>query len=128
VVVGIVVGAGVNMGLVVIGSSVVPAPAGVDVTDAESIAAALHLFEPIHFFFPFLAHAGGTFVGALLAYVIAHTYRNQLAFAVGALFFMGGISVAFMIPAPAWFIAADLILAYFPMAFLATRIGARIRK
>lgn len=126
--VGIAVGAGVNMGLVVIGSSVVPAPAGVDVTDAESIAAALHLFTPINFLFPFLAHAGGTFVGALLAYVIADTYRNQLAFAVGALFFLGGISVAFMIPAPAWFIAADLLLAYFPMAFLATRIGARLRR
>ncbi len=90
-VVGVLVGAGVNMGLVILGSSVIPAPAGVDATDAESIAAGIDLFQPRHFIFPFLAHAGGTLVGALVAHSIARSYRNQIAFVVAALFFAGGL-------------------------------------
>jgi hypothetical protein len=32
-----------------------------------------------------------------------------------------------MIPAPAWFIALDLIVAYLPMAWLAVRVGTRLK-
>ena len=31
-----------------------------------------------------------------------------------------------MIPAPGWFIALDLLLAYLPMAGLAIRLGAQL--
>ena len=31
----------------------------------------MHLFEPKHLVFPFLAHAVGTLVGALVAYLVA---------------------------------------------------------
>ena len=123
---GVLVGGAVNMGLVLIGSAVIPAPEGVDVTDAESIAAGMHLFGPQHFITPFVAHAGGTLAGAVVAHVVTPLFRNQLAYVIGALFFVGGIAAARMIPAPAWFIAADLVLAYFPMAFLATKIGHRL--
>ena len=40
------------------------------------------------------------------------------ALVVGAFFFVGGVMAARMIPAPGWFIAADLICAYFPFAWL----------
>ena len=43
------------------------------------------------------------------------------------LFLAGGIAASFMIPAPAWFIALDLLLAYIPMAWLAVQIGARMK-
>ena len=33
-----------------------------------------------------------------------------------------------MIPAPTWFKALDLLVAYLPMAWLATQIGARLNK
>lgn len=115
------------MALVMLGSAVVPAPAGMDVTDAESVAASAHLFQPRHFLFPFLAHAIGTLAGATVAYVMAGSYRKAVAWAVGAVFFAGGIAAARMIPAPAWFIAVDLLLAYFPMAFVATKLGAVAR-
>ena len=49
VLVGVIVGSVVNMGLVMLGGSVVPAPDGVDVTDPDSIAGAMHLFQPKHF-------------------------------------------------------------------------------
>ena len=63
---GIAVGGGVNMSLIVLGPSLIPPPAGVDVTNAESFRAAMHLFEPRHFIVPFSAHALGTLAGALV--------------------------------------------------------------
>jgi hypothetical protein len=124
---GVVIGGIVNMALVMLGSAIVAAPAGVDITDAESVAASAHLFQPQHFVFPFLAHAIGTLAGATVAYVMAGSYRSAVAWAVGAVFFAGGIAAARMIPAPTWFVVADLVLAYFPMAFVATKLGAAVR-
>ena len=63
---GIVAGGVVNMGLITLGPSIIPPPAGVDVTNAASLAAGIHLFEPRHFVVPFLAHALGTLAGALV--------------------------------------------------------------
>ena len=50
-----------------------------------------------------------------------------MAYAIGILFLCGGVAASFMIRAPAWFVALDLIAAYLPMAWLAARIGARIQ-
>ncbi len=120
---GLVAGGIVNMGLVLAGPGIIPPPEGVDVTDAQSIAASMHLFEPRHFLFPFLAHAVGTFCGALLAVVIAATRRGLIAVLVGVFFLFGGISAANMIPAPTWFTVCDLLFAYLPMAGLAWVLG-----
>lgn len=119
-VVGAILGAVVNMAIVSISPSLIPPPEGVDVNDVESIGKSMHLFEPRHFIMPFLAHALGTFVGALAAYRIAATYKSTFAYAIGFLFLSGGIAACFMIPAPAWFIALDLLVAYIPMAGFAT--------
>lgn len=127
-VLGIVVGGSVNMALVTLGPSLIPPPAGVDVTSAESLARAMHLFEPRHFVMPFLAHALGTLAGALAAYLAAASHRARIAWAVGVFFLCGGVAASFMIPAPAWFIALDLLAAYLPMAWLAIRIGARLEQ
>lgn len=123
VIIGFVVGSVVNMALVMLGPRVVPAPAGVDTSNAESLAASIHMFEPKHFVFPFLAHALGTFAGALVAFLIAGSRRTLFAFAVGTLFLAGGIAASFMIPAPTWFIVLDIVVAYLPMAWLATRVA-----
>ena len=124
---GIAIGAGVNTALITLGPSIIPPPAGVDVNSAESLSKAMHLFEPRHFVMPFLAHALGTLAGALAAYLIAATHRVPLAYLIGGVFLLGGVAASFMIPAPAWFIALDLLVAYLPMAWLATQIGARVK-
>jgi hypothetical protein len=124
---GIAIGGAVNMALITIGPSLIPPPAGVDVSNAESLSKAIHLFEPRHFVMPFLAHAAGTLVGALAAFLIAATYKMQIAFAIGVVFLCGGVAASFMIPAPTRFIALDLLAAYIPMAWLGIRIGAYIR-
>ena len=126
VVVGLLGGSMVNMALVVLGPRFIPAPAGVDVNNVESMRASIHLFEPKHFVFPFMAHALGTLFGALVAYLIAASYRPIFAFVIGVLFLAGGIAACFMIPAPKWFMALDLLVAYLPMAWLATQLGRRV--
>jgi hypothetical protein len=66
-------------------------------------------------------------VGALAAYLIAAGYRARIACVVGAVFLCGGVAASFMIPAPAWFVALDLLAAYLPMAWLGIRIGDRMK-
>lgn len=122
VIAGIVVGSFVNMGLVLMGPAIVPPPPGVDVGNAQGLAASMHLFEPRHFAVPFVAHALGTLAGAFTAHTVAATAQPVMACVVGVFFLFGGIAASFMIPAPPWFIALDLLVAYLPMAWLATRI------
>jgi hypothetical protein len=127
VVTGLVVGSAVNMAIITLGPTLIPPPPGADMTTAEGLKAAMPLLEPKHFAAPFLAHALGTFVGALAGVMIAVTRRAMVAYIIGILFLCGGIAASFMIPAPTWFIALDLIAAYVPMAWLALRIGDRTR-
>jgi hypothetical protein len=122
----IIVGGVVNMLLITVSPMVIPAPEGVDVTSPESLAESIHLFEPKHFIFPFIAHAAGTLIGAVLAFAFAASHNRQLAFAVGAFFLAGGITNAYLIPAPTWFIVLDLVVAYLPMAWLGTRLGQKL--
>lgn len=112
------IGMVVNGALITVSPHIIPPPAGVDVTQAESLAANIHLFEPKHFLMPFLAHALGTLVGAVLVALVAASQQKKLALAMGVLFLCGGTAAAFMIPAPAWFIALDLLVAYVPMGWL----------
>ena len=128
IVAGLAVGSVVNMAIVTLGPALIPPPAGVDPTNAESLAGAMHLFQPRHFVMPFLAHALGTLAGALVAWLIAASHKARFAYAIGAVFLCGGIAACFMIPAPAWVMALDLILAYLPMAWLATRLGGWLRR
>ena len=126
VVVGFVVGSVVNMALITVSGRVIPPPAGADVTTMEGLKASLHLFEPRHFIFPFLAHALGTFVGALVACWLTPGKSPVPAYIVGTLFLFGGIASAFMLPAPGWFIATDLLLAYLPAAWLGQAVAKRM--
>ena len=125
---GLVAGSMVNMLLVSISPALIPPPAGVDVTNAESLSLGIDLFEPKHFIMPFLAHALGTLVGAWVAYLIAASYKNRFAYAIGVFFLCGGIAASLMIPAPLWFITLDLVVAYLPMAWLAILFGQRIQQ
>lgn len=127
IVAGIIIGSVVNMALITISPTLIPPPAGVDVTNADSLAKSIHLFEAKHFIMPFLAHAVGTLVGAVIAYLIAASYKTRMAYVIGVVFLCGGVMACFMIPAPAWFIALDLLVAYLPMAWLGIQFGKRLQ-
>lgn len=123
VVLGLVVGSAVNMGLILLGGLLIPAPPGADMQTAQGIGAALPALQPRHFLFPFLAHALGTFAGACVAVRIAARHRAAVALTVGVFFLAGGVMAAGMIPAPAWFIVLDLACAYIPSALLGYRVA-----
>jgi hypothetical protein len=125
---GLVAGGLVNMALVTVGPVLIPPPAGVDMTDMDSLAQSMHLMGPQHFVFPLLAHALGTVVGATLTFALAARNSRFLAFGIGVFFLLGGISAARMIPAPTWFVVVDLAMAYLPMAWLGTLLGKRLKK
>lgn len=111
-----------------ISGSIISPPAGVDVTTEEGLKAGMHLFETKHFIFPFLAHALGTFAGAIITSLIAINKKLILSLAIGGLFLIGGISMVIMLPAPTWFNITDLLLAYVPFAYLGYKLAVIIKK
>ena len=126
IIAGLIAGSCVNMGLVMAGAEIILPPAGVDVTDVESIKSAMHLFEFKHFIVPFLAHALGTLVGAYVAVIIAASYKMTMTLVIGVFFLLGGITNAFMLRLPAWFVVVDLVGAYMPMAWIGARLTRRV--
>ena len=126
VITGIVLGSVVNMGIINLQYSFIALPEGVDVTNTESLQSSMHLFEPKHFIFPFLAHAIGTLVGAYLSASIAASHKMKFALGIGIFFLIGGISMVFMMPAPVWFLILDLSVAYIPMGWLSGKLATRL--
>ncbi len=122
VVLGLIIGSLVNMGIIMISGSIIPPPQDADITTMEGLKSTMHLFEPKHFLFPFLAHALGTFIGAVAAAMIAATHKIKFALAIGVLFLIGGIVNVIMLPSPIWFSILDLGAAYIPMGLIAGRL------
>ena len=123
VIAGWIGGGALNMGLILLGSSMVGLPEGVNAMDPDSLANNIHLFEFKHFVFPFLAHALGTLLGAFIAAKIAANNNMKFALAIGVLFLLGGIANAFMIGGPMAFNVIDIVFAYIPMAWLGGRLA-----
>lgn len=112
----------VNMALIQLGSSVLPIE-GVDPNDMDALTEVLPSLSAKYFIFPFLAHALGTLAGAILAGLIAASYKMTFALSVGGLFLICGITVNYLLPGPIWFAVADIGVAYIPMGWLGGRIA-----
>ena len=82
----------------------------------------MHLMEPKHFIIPFIAHALHAFIGSIIACKIATNNKMRLAMVVGLFVFLGGLMNVISLPSPMWFNVLDLVVAYFPMAYLGARI------
>ncbi len=119
---GVITGGLVNSVIIMVSESIIPPPNGIDATTEEGLKAGMHLFEPIHFIFPFLAHAIGTFVGAYIAARIS-TKKILFAMVIGLFFLIGGIWMVILLPSPIWFTVVDLAGAYLPVAYFAGRIA-----
>lgn len=115
---GVLVGATVNAGVLRLGNLIIPLPNGTSVDTIDDLKKAIPLFETRHFIAPFLAHAIGTCFGSIMAGSIAETHKLKFSLAVGFLFLTGGISMVLQLPSPVWFNVIDLVLAYVPVAFL----------
>ena len=115
---GCLFGMAVNMGLIITGNQLIPFTDGLNPMDAT-------MWEIKYFLFPFLAHAIGTLSGAFIAARFAASYHMILAICIGIFFLLGGISMVFIMPAPVWFIVADLSLAYIPMGWFGWKLSGQ---
>jgi hypothetical protein len=123
---GLFIGGSLNMAVIVVGGMLFPPPEGVDVNDLASINAHIGDYSVLQLMVPLLAHALGTFIGALIVARFAASWQMPLALLVGLLFMAGGFMALQQIPdSPCWFAVADLGLAYIPMAWAGARSGRR---
>ncbi len=126
--IGLVIGGLINGWIISISATLIPLPKGVDNSTLEGLQKSIHLFEPKHFVFPFLAHAIGTFLGALITLFISKSREFYLVIIVSGVFLFGGVSMVVQLNAPLWFNALDLLGAYIPMGFVAYLISKKTSK
>ena len=124
---GFVAGAVINLGLVTVGMSVFPLPEGTDASNMDEIRKLMPTLPAGNFVFPLLGHALGTLIGATVAAKLAAHGPLRRALIVGGIFLLGGIAMIINCSGPTWFIVTDLLLAYFPMAFLGSTLGMKLR-
>jgi hypothetical protein len=117
----------VNMGLIQTGHKLMPIE-GIDPSDMDALAAIMPTLGGEFYIFPFLAHALGTLVGAVIAGLIVANYKMNFSLAIGGLFLLGGIMVNYMLPGPTWFAVVDILLAYLPMAWIGGTIAMSLQK
>jgi hypothetical protein len=125
VVLGIVACMLAKMVVMKFGPSIFPFPEGMNPNDFESWKTFAPVMQAKHFATPFLDHALGSLFGGLVAAFVAANRKMTFALVIGCLHLLGGIAAAFYIPAPIWFIALDLVVAYIPMAYLGGKLVAR---
>ena len=123
--VGLFAGSGANMGLITLGESITPLPAGADTSTTEGLRQAIMMFGPEHFVFPWLGHAVGTFMGVLIAMLIQRSNSMIIPMIITSAYLIGGIIMVMQIPSPLWFDIVDLAGAYLPMGYLGYRLTQR---
>lgn len=117
IILGIFIGGLVNGYIIKYGPQIFPLPDGVTVLNEDTLKNHIHLFKPQHFLTPWLAHALGTFIGSLVTAIFTRKLISTLI--IGLIFFIGGLIMVNMLHPPIWFNILDLMLAYFPMSYLA---------
>ena len=121
IVVGILAGSIVN-GCIILLSFAVLGPEGINLFDPESFKSNADKFTAANFVGTWLAHQSGTLVGAFVAAKIAPSHKMIFAVAVGVWFLLGGIYAATLVPAPIWYLFADIAL-YIPVAYIGGKIA-----
>ncbi len=122
-------GAMLNGAIINISSKVIAPPKGFELNTAEGLQAAMPHMGPEHFLFPFLAHALGTLLSALLITRFLKSQQFVFSMMAGILFLLGGVSMVIMLPeTPIWFVLVDLLFAYIPMAYLGNKMACRSLK
>jgi hypothetical protein len=70
-----------------------------------------------HFIFPLVGHYLGTLIGAAIGAVMGF-HRQRVAMIIASIFFLSALVVNTLVATPWWFKVADLIIAFFPMAWI----------
>ncbi len=113
-------GASLNEFIVKMGPKLIPPPHGADFTTQAGLIHSMKIMEPKHFIAPFLAHALGTLLTSIILVLAVKNLKRLKIYLItsSSLFFLGGAYMVYLLPSPMWFNSIDLILAYFPMAYI----------
>lgn len=127
VVIGIVAGSAFNMAMVSASHAAYPLPAGIDPNDFDAVRVhvATHGMPTGALIMVLIAHAGGSFVSGFACGLIAMRPWLAAAIGLGALWTCGGLIMLMMLPAPIWFMVADVVL-YIPAAVLGVHLGGAL--
>lgn len=119
-----------NQQIIDIQSYFIPLPPGVDFSSEVGMKQSMKLLSARHFLFPFLAHALGTLLSGSLALVFLKNSARlpYILWLIGGLFFAAGTYMVVILPSPWWFNVVDLMLAYFPMAWLPFIVFKKFQK
>ena len=127
VVLGVVAGGAFNMAMVNLSHAVFPLPEGLDHHDFEAFRAHVEAngLPTGAMIIVLVAHAGGSFVSGLVCGLISKRTWYLAATFLGILWMCGGIAMLMVLPAPAWFAVADVIL-YVPGALMGVKLGGTL--
>lgn len=123
VIIGLSIGMTLNGYLIGISGSIIPLPEGMDPNNPDHLKKYMPLFETRHFVMPFIAHALGTLISALITVLIAASNHMKLAMIIAIFSLIGGVLIALMIGSPWLATIVDWLFAYFPMAFIGAKLG-----
>lgn len=130
VLIGLVVGGFINSSLINIGMNTFPLE-GIDPKSIDFLDKYRELVPSLefkYFIFPFLAHALGTLIGAIITGLLAVNHKIKLALVIGAVFLLGGIMINYMLRGQIWFTIIDILFAYIPMAWIGGKIALNFSK
>ncbi len=105
-IIGLICGNVVNMGIV--GFANFP-EAPTKPSEFEAYIAAMNALTVMDYLIPLAAHLLGVLTGLLVARFICRT-SNIPIYIVGGLHLIASVIMIFIIPAPGWFVALDLII------------------
>lgn len=121
----LILGAIFNSIILNVGMKIITPPEGFDMNNPLQLAKAMKVMEVRHFLFPFLAHALGTLLGVIFFTYFSKSNKLFFPILISGLFFAGGLYMVLILPSPMWFNILDLVLAYFPMAYIGYHIAKR---
>jgi hypothetical protein len=100
-----------------------PVPAGVDTTDMEALKRHVMTLPASAMLLVLAAHALGALAAGYACARIARAHWPTGSWIVGGLLLCAGVANLLLLPHPAWFAVADVLL-YLPLAHLGGRLGA----
>ena len=113
-----------NGALIDVSRQIIPQPVGFDLTTAEGLQAAMPHMGPEHYLFPFLAHALGTLLSAVLITRFLKSQQFVFSMMAGILFLIAGTFIFSMMAGIVIIITGISMDELFP--FLASAMGTLI--
>lgn len=108
-----------------IGHYISPPPVNFDLNKQDELKTYIESAPAIVFIMVLIAYAVGSFIGGLVAALIATDNKNGKALTVGGILLGLGVINLIMIPHPIWMIILGLAV-FIPFAYIGGKIGIKL--